>query len=386
MRPDHEASSPRNDCGRRYSRIQLPSVRTSHSSAKPKSSDCRIGFNGNYAEKASQLVDTNLKIYATCPQSSDWAADEYAPRLAEVARWSEEAGCHGALVYTDNSLVDPWLVSQHVINATERLRPLVAVQPIYMEPYAAAKMVSSLAMLHGRAVDLNMLAGGFKNDLVALGDDTAHDDRYERTVEYADIVTGLLAGKTVSAEGRWYRVENLKLAPELPAELMPNLMISGSSEAGRNAAERTGALPIRYPEPVDAEAASAAGSGARSGVRIGIIAREDPEEAWSIAVDRFPATREGELKHQMAMKVSDSRWHRDLSAREEGGQEVDSPYWLGPFNRQQTFCPYLVGSHERIGQELAGYLESGVETFVLDIPPDPDELEHIGRALAHSHA
>ena len=58
-----------------------------------------------------------------------------------------------------------------------------------MHPYSVAKMVTSLAYMHGRAVDLNMLAGGFKNDLLALGDETPHDDRYERTVEYARIVT-----------------------------------------------------------------------------------------------------------------------------------------------------------------------------------------------------
>jgi alkanesulfonate monooxygenase len=49
-------------------------------------------------------------------------------------------------------------------------------------------MVTSLAYMHGRAVDLNMLAGGFRNDLLALADETAHEDRYERTTEYTLIV------------------------------------------------------------------------------------------------------------------------------------------------------------------------------------------------------
>ena len=80
-----------------------------------------------------------------------------------------------------------------MIKSTGRLRPLVAVQPVYMHPYSVAKMVTSLAYLHGRAVDLNMLAGGFRDDLVALGDEIEHDLRYERTVEYTRIVNGLLA-------------------------------------------------------------------------------------------------------------------------------------------------------------------------------------------------
>ena len=37
-----------------------------------------------------------------------------------------------------------------------------------------------------------MLAGGFRNDLLALGDETPHDDRYARTVEYAPLMRQLL--------------------------------------------------------------------------------------------------------------------------------------------------------------------------------------------------
>ena len=92
-----------------------------------------------------------LQIYSTCPQSKDVPADRYASAVAETARWSEAAGCTGMLVYTDNGIADPWLVAQTVLTATERLAPLVAVQPVYMHPYTAASMVSSLAYLHGRA-------------------------------------------------------------------------------------------------------------------------------------------------------------------------------------------------------------------------------------------
>lgn len=100
-----------------------------------------------------------LRVYATAPQSKDVDAPEYARRVSDVARWSEEAGCHGVLVYTDNGIIDPWLVAQRVIEATERLRPLIAVQPVYMHPYSVAKMITSLAYLHGRAVDLNIVGG-----------------------------------------------------------------------------------------------------------------------------------------------------------------------------------------------------------------------------------
>src|SRR5689334_13726612 len=109
-------------------------------------------------------IRQKLQIFSTSP-SSVTAPDNYSRRIADVARWSEAAGCTGILVYTDNSLADPWLVSQIVIESTQTLCPLVAVQPVYMHPYTVAKMVSTLGFLHGRRLFLNMVAGGFKNDL-----------------------------------------------------------------------------------------------------------------------------------------------------------------------------------------------------------------------------
>ena len=326
-----------------------------------------------------------LQIYSTCPQSKDVPADRYAAAVAETARWSEAAGCTGMLVYTDNGIADPWLVAQTVLTATERLAPLVAVQPVYMHPYTAASMVSSLAYLHGRPVHLNMLAGGFRNDLIALGDQTEHDDRYARTVEYTQILLGLLRGETVSCEGRWHQVRNLRLAPALPPHLMPEVLISGSSPAGAAAAAEIGAVPIRYPAPLDQDVPDS-DPAPGGGVRVGIIAREDAAEAWRVAEERFPCDRAGQVAHAMAMRTSDSHWHHQLAragaagpatAADSGDGEPD-PYWLGPFKNYQTFCPYLVGSYDRVGAAVAHYVDQGTRVFVLDIPPSAEELDHIG--------
>ncbi len=319
-----------------------------------------------------------IKLYSTCPQSTDVDRDAYARRVAEVARWSEEAGCHGMLVYTDNSLVDPWLVSQLVLGATEHLRPLVAVQPVYMHPYSAAKMVASLGHLHDRQLCLNMVAGGFRNDLSALGDETPHDERYDRTVEYTQIVKALLSSPgPLTFEGRYYDVTNLRLTPPLPAHLQPEIVISGSSPAGLAAADRLDATPVRYPQPAEEEEADESrrngNHSGEAGIRVGVIARASDDEAWRVARERFPEDRKGQITHRLAMKVSDSAWHRQLST-----VEVDdsgpSPYWLGPFENYKTFCPYLVGSHERVGLELARYMRLGSTTFILDIPPSGEEL------------
>ena len=330
----------------------------------------------------SSIDSQEIEVFSTCPQSKDVSTEEYLRRVRAVASWSDRAGYRGILVYTDNGIVDPWLVSQVILESTERLCPLVAIQPVYMHPYTVAKMITSYAYLHHRRIFLNMLAGGFKNDLIALGDDTPHDERYERTVEYTQIILGLLRGESVTVAGRYYNVENLKLTPPLPDELFPGVLISGSSEAGLAAADAIGATAVKYPKPPGEEESD---EGVDSGIRIGIVARETTEEAWRVALERFPADRKGQVTHALAMKVSDSKWHEQLS--ELGEQPIgESPYWLGPFKNYKTFCPYLVGSYDEVSAEIGRYLGVGFRTFILDIPPAEEELEHTAVAFERAES
>ena len=325
------------------------------------------------------LSDHGLKVFATCTPSALSQQRAYLDEVRQIARWSEDAGCEGILVYTDNRLLDPWLLSQVIIESTAHLCPLVAVQPVYLHPYSVAKIVASIAFLYGRRVYLNMVAGGFKNDLEALNDPTPHDERYARLVEYTTVIQRLL-GTTdaVTFDGRYYRTVNLKLTPPLPRGLTPGVLLSGSSAVGVEAARQLGATVVEYPKPVAEYGATLPSRVESSGIRIGIVARPRGGDAWSVALERFPEDRKGQLAHQLAMKVSDSSWHKQLSELGATRPGEDNPYWLLPFENYKTFCPYLVGSYDRVAEEIARYLDVGYRTFILDVPASPEELGHIG--------
>jgi len=324
-----------------------------------------------------------LEIFSTCPDASTGDLSTYAQRVIDVARWSERWGCKGILVYSDNRQLDPWLVSHIIIQHTTALCPLVAVQPVYMHPYAVAKMIATFAQLRGRRIYLNMVAGGFKNDLTALNDSTPHDRRYDRLTEYTLMIRRLVGSATpLSCDGEFYKATGLKLTPAVPPELFPGIFVSGSSDAGLRAAQAIGATAVKYPKAPDAETAPDEGVGA--GVRVGIVTRGDADEAWAVARARFPEDRKGQLTHQLAMKVSDSVWHRQLSDLAHATAQQASPYWLVPFENYKTMCPYLVGSYDQVGDELARYIGLGYRSFILDIPPDEAELRHASIAFQHA--
>src|SRR5688572_16142570 len=180
--------------------------------------------------------ETSIEVFSTCPPTIGVPQTEYADRVAEIAQWSEDAGCTGILVFSDNSVLDPWMLSHIIIQRTRKLCPLIAIQPVYMHPYWVAKQIASLGYVYDRRLYLNMVAGGFKNDLEALNDPTPHDQRYARLIEYTNIIMRLLESPApLTYEGDFHSVTKLKLTPALPEALIPGVFVSGSSEAGMTA-------------------------------------------------------------------------------------------------------------------------------------------------------
>jgi alkanesulfonate monooxygenase len=331
------------------------------------------------------MSDLKLRVIGGCPrgEASSPYARSYLERVAEVSRWADDAGWEAILVYTDNLLVDPWIVSQAIIQNTKRLRPLVAVQPVYMHPYAVAKMVTSFAMLYGRPVYLNFVAGGFKRDLDALNDVTPHDLRYRRIIEYASIIRTLLDNRIATFDGAFYKTRGLSLTPQCPPDMKSFFTLSGSSAAGLAAARELGAIAVHYLRPsgdyVDVQFDPAV----EYGTRLGVLARPKSGDAWDIARRRFPETPNGQLIHKVAAGLSDSVWVKELE-REIVVPE-GHPYWLGPYKNYQLFCPLLVGSWEDVAQELANYIHLGFKTLLLEAPMDADDSRQINHVLELAH-
>jgi alkanesulfonate monooxygenase len=244
-------------------------------------------------------------------------------------------------------------------------------------------MICSLSSLYGRRVYLNMVAGGFKNDLTSMNDEANHDQRYERLAEYTEIIQLLLyESMPKTFTGKYYQIKNLWLSQQLPRELSPGIFMSGSSAGALKAARNLEATVVQYPLP-DAPPPP---EDLRSGWRIGIIARPTQQEAWQVARARFPEDRGGKFMHNMAVTVSDSSWYQQLSRVDVGEENGRNPYWLSPFKNYQTMCPYLVGSYECIAEEISRFFRKGSETFIFDIPETRDDLAHIAAVFAMARA
>lgn len=325
-----------------------------------------------------RFQDRELTVFTVAPRILDDA--RCWPVTQDVIRWSDTHGFSGILIFTGNdTLVDPWLVAQTVLTHSSHLTPLVAVNPVFMHPFTAAKMVTSLAYMHGRRLMLNMVTGTALSYLHALGDRLEHDQRYERLQEYITILRSLLAGPGLSTfQGSYYQVSDLQLFSPVPPALMPGFLLAGHSEAARRLRRDIGALGLEMLDPschrVDSE---------YSAIHFGIIARPTQEDAWNAARRHFPDTEEGRQVLDISMRNTDSEWKRKTRAAAQRNSAAAAPgYWLGPFENFQADSPYFVGSYAEVAEVLARLADQGIDCFIIDLPAAEEEFGHLRRAFS----
>ncbi|GAA2682706.1 MULTISPECIES: LLM class flavin-dependent oxidoreductase [Actinosynnema] len=248
-----------------------------------------------------------------------------------------------------------------------------------MHPYTAARMMSTIGALHDREVDLNLVVGGYKPDLRALGSLIGKDQRYDRLVEYGRVMAALLdqgPDDRLAFEGEHYELSGAQVFPPLPPGLRSRTFLAGASQAAVRAAEALGATRLAYLGELGADDdADFAGTG----VRFGVIARETGDEAWRTALKRYPSRPAREAVRVLA--GTESGWLRKFWRDSQDERPERDVYWMRPFEQSRDFCPFLVGSYDEVGELLHRYLRAGVTTLILNVPHDEDDLFHTAAAV-----
>jgi alkanesulfonate monooxygenase len=326
------------------------------------------------------MTRTRLRVFPAIPRNPN--AAQHINDLMRVARFGERNGLEGPLLFAGNdTLVEPWAMAQHILVRTEKISPLIAVNPLYMHPFTVAKFVSSFALLYRRKVDLNMITGTATSDLAGLGERRTHEERYSRLGEFILIVRQLLtSSRPVTFQGKYYATDNLQLRPGLPPALMQEFLIAGQSDDARRVAAQTASLRMQMLPPNLEQGITA------PGLNFGIFAREGRDQARQEARRLFPDSAEQRELLNYTMQNTDSVWKRRLHEAGQDGELRENGYWLLPFLTYQADCPYLVGSYAEIGATLRRFADRKISTIILDVVADERELDHVCKALASSGA
>jgi alkanesulfonate monooxygenase len=312
--------------------------------------------------------------------------------LKEIAQATDRHGYHGVLVPCGKNCEEPYIVSAALIEATERLRFLVAARPSAATPTFAARLAASLDRLSGGRFYLNVVAGGDASELAGDGVFLDHDGRYAQAAEFLQVWKRILAGETVDFAGEHVTVKGATV-PLTPVQRPhPPLFIGGSSEAGHQMAAEHVDTYLTWAEPPDAVAAkiedvrsraAALGRTLRYGLRVNIIVRETEAEAWTAAAQLISKIdRTAVQTAHAAFRRFESEGQRrmtELAARDD--LVVAPNLWAGVGLVRGGAGTALVGSARQVADRLLEYGALGIDAFILSGYPHLEEANRVAELL-----
>jgi alkanesulfonate monooxygenase len=305
----------------------------------------------------------------------------YKEGLERNVALSEKYNATGVLLFSGNdTYTDPWMEASYLVHTTKSLIPFVAIDPMTIPPFSAAKMINSLAFKYHRPTCVNWITGLSTRDREVLCDYLGHDERYDRLDEFAAIVHSLItSGKPITFQGKYYRMAEAALLPQMSRELFPQYFVAGHSPAAKRMADRVGATTLKMASPRFGD--DLPDKLERTGICLGITTRHNEEDAWKSAYKKFPPDRVGEGILDLTMRYTDSSWKRQMKQQIDEGNLPQDGFWLHPFKTFRAVCPFIVGSHRRVAEVIWTYVRKGVQSFVIDMCCDEEEFENINASF-----
>lgn len=346
---------------------------------------------------------------------------EYLIRVAQAA---EEAGFSFALIPTGRACLDSWLVGSVVASHTKKLRPLVAMRPGLIAPVIAARMGASLDVLSGGRAMFNIVSGHNSQDLKETGDPLFddHDERYERTREFVNIVRELWTNskgpgyseftvgksdqtdvKKLHYDGKHYQLDGAVSYPAVVQDPHPPIYYGGSSAIGKKVAVETADVYLMWAEPVDwikeqiqeieayrAQLAKEKGikRSLQYGLRAHVLVRETEEEAWEAAwklISKLDQTtiEKAEKKFEALGHdaVGQKRQNQLRAAAKENNYLVGPNLWAGLSLVRDGGSLLFVGTPEQLVERFSEYVEAGISKFILSGYPHLEEATYTGNLL-----
>ena len=314
--------------------------------------------------------------------------------LKQIAQAADDLGFGGVLLPTGRSCEDAWAVASSLISSTRRLRFLVAIRPGIISPTAAARLTSTVDRLSEGRLLINVVTGGDPAEAEGDGIFLSHDDRYAVTAEFLEVWKRVLAGETVTFEGKHIRVKGAKiLYPPVQAP-HPPLYIGGSSDVGHELAARQHDVYLTWGEPPAAVARKIAdvrqraakyGRTLRFGIRLHVIVRETNDAAWRAADELIERLDESAIATaQQAFARFDSEGQRLMSALHRGKRdnlEISPNLWAGVGLVRGGAGTALVGDAPTVAKRMQEYADLGIDTFILSGYPHLEEAYRVAELL-----
>jgi alkanesulfonate monooxygenase len=319
-----------------------------------------------------------------------------ADYIRDFAQAHEQGGFDRVLIGYYSNAPDGFLVAAHAAASTERLGMLLAHRPGFVAPTVAARKLATLDHLSRGRLALHVITGGSDADQAKDGDYVGHDERYQRTDEYLDVLKGVWTSeKPIDHAGTFYRFQGAYSdvkplqKPHIP------IFFGGMSDAAVEVGAKHAETYMVWGEPladVRATIARVKAASARYGrtprfsVSVRPILGPTEEAAWARA-------------HSILETIGVNRDVPPVRPQSVGSQRLLAAAARGDVHDRCLWTPIaaatgargnttaLVGTPETVAAALVDYYEAGATTLLIrGFDPLNDAVQYGQELLPLVHA
>jgi len=312
------------------------------------------------------------------------ATFEYNKR---VARRAEQVGFDVTLLAELNlndikgataPVLECWTTAAALASVTEKLELMSAIRPGFRLPAVTAKMAANIDNISGGRFTLNVVSAWWEQEMREYGGSwVAHDQRYERTREFIEVMRGMWTEDEFSYEGKYYKVDKAHLQPKPVQKPWPIIYAGGESEEAKQMISRYCDSYLMHGDPPEnvrpkvedmRRRREELGLGPMTyGIAGYAICRNNEAEVRQ-EIDRITDVKDKAGYFGFKDFTTQSKLERELSLRD-----------YSVSNR--GLRTGLTGTAEQIAERIIEFRDAGVDMFLLQMSPMLEEIERFGEKV-----
>ncbi|KUP08109.1 alkanesulfonate monooxygenase [Bacillus coahuilensis p1.1.43] len=276
--------------------------------------------------------------------------------------------------------LEAWSTASALAAVTNKIEIMTAIRPGFHNPAVAAKMAATIDQISNGRFTLNVVSAWWEQEAKQYGGVfTEHDERYERTSEFLEVMKGLWKSENpFSYDGNYYSIENSHLYPKPVQKPHPVLYAGGESEKGKNTIiehcdayvmhggtvseirEKVNDMKQRRSKTTTIPLSS-------FGMAAYVICRDTEEEALE------------ELR-RITHVVDSSGYvgYNDFTTKSQLEQKIKlQDYSVS----NRGLRPNLVGTPRQIAEKILAFEEAGIDLLLLQFSPQLEEMENFSKKV-----
>lgn len=291
----------------------------------------------------------------------------------DIVQTADRLGFDNILLPSGYELgVDTTTFAAAIATHTEQINLLVAVRMGETWLPQLAKQMSSIDQMAGGRLVINIISSDMPGQTLASA------PRYQRTLEWMQVLRALLDGESVDHHGEFV---DLTIDPpriRTVSGQCPPFYFGGFSDDAKDVAAREADVFLTWPDTVASvtqtaaemrEKAASYGRELGIGLRSHVIVRETEAEAKA-AADRLISKLDPELGAAIRGKSLDSASvgvQRQAALREGADDSgyAEANLWTGIGKARSGAGAAIVGDPDQVAEKLQEYAAGGVDAFIL---------------------